>query len=174
MIEQFTSVMMKRIKGFVGMYQKEYFSKLFSLSRDLNQLFFREFENSFELPDSLNHTHIKTLMFVKFNQPSPMSTISTQLALEKGSFTTVANRLIAIGYLEKKRDKEDRRVFLLSLTEKGENFTSTFAEKHREHVKKLINLLDHSEQEQYLALVEQLLTLNSKIRETLGLPEHCN
>jgi DNA-binding MarR family transcriptional regulator len=155
------------------MYPKEYFSKLFNLNRDIGQIFFREFETIYNLPDSLNHTHMKTLMFLRFNGPSPMSHISTQLSLEKGSFTSVAHRLIETGYIEKQRAEGDKRIFLLNLTDKGKDFSIAFGDKHLEYVKNTIGVLDDCEQMNYLEMVDVLLKLNTKIRNKLGIDLQC-
>ncbi len=155
------------------MYPKEYFKTLFNLNRDMGQIYFREFENSYEFPDSLNPTHIKTMMFLKFNGPSPMSSVSKQLSLEKGSFTSVANRLINSGYVVKQRTEEDKRVFLLKLTDQGEHFSNEFGEQHLEYVKKVIGILDESEQTRYLDMIEELLKMNRKLRVALDISYLC-
>ncbi|MGD8114079.1 MAG: MarR family winged helix-turn-helix transcriptional regulator [Sphaerochaetaceae bacterium] len=152
----------------VVMYPKEYFRTLFDLNRDLSQLFFKEFFDSFQFEDSLNHTHIKALMFIKFNEPCSMSTISAKVALEKGSFTTVSHHLIQSGYIEKQRDQEDKRISLLRLTEKGNKFTDEFADQHLEYVKRVIGVLDEPLQTRYLDLVEQLIGLNNQIKSKLS------
>jgi len=150
------------------MYSKEYFRTLFNLNRDLSQLFFKDFFDSYQPEDSLNNTHLKTLMFIKFNEPCSMSFISEKVALEKGSFTTVSHHLIQSGYIEKRRDQEDKRISLLQMTEKGKRFTDEFADQHLEYVKKVIGVLDEPLQTRYLNLVEQLIGLNDQIKTKLS------
>jgi len=136
---------------------------IFELKSHLEKVFFRHFENTLSLPVKLNHTHFKTLIILSFEGESPMSDISHHLNLEKGSFTTVANTLIKLGYIEKKQSLIDRRVYNIKLTTSGERFAKTFKEDHHAFVNNCLEQLTVEEQNAYLEALTTLNTLTQKI-----------
>lgn len=138
---------------------------VFKLKNSLEHIFFKDFIHIYNAPAGFNDTHIKTLMTLKFTGPRPMSDISRQLLLEKGSFTPVANKLIKLGYVVKERSEEDKRVYLLSLTEAGLAFADDFSESHYIYINKLLDSLGGEQKNELIHHMDQTLRILAQIKE---------
>ncbi|WP_320128911.1 MarR family transcriptional regulator [uncultured Sphaerochaeta sp.] len=129
----------------------ERLESIIKLKLNLEHMFFKEFMMHYVLPESINHTHMMTLLIMRLNPQASMVDLSRQLNLEKGSFTPVAHKLLQLGYISKEQDPKDRRVFKLSLTDKGLEAAKTFEEGHRAYIKKLIETIDPEDMERFFA-----------------------
>ena len=69
----------------------------------------------------LSITEIHTIDAIGTEGNRTMGEIAHDLRITVGTLTTAINRLIKKGYVERKRIEEDRRVVIVSLTEKGKN-----------------------------------------------------
>ena len=67
---------------------------------------------------SVNDMHI--IDAVGIQQQKNMSTVARTLGVTVGTLTIAVNNLVKKGYIQRMRSQEDRRVVLISLTEKGE------------------------------------------------------
>jgi len=120
---------------------------------NLERVVFKQYFNKYAIPDGLNQTHLFTLLHLDFCASSSMVELSRQLNLEKGSFTPVAHKLLQLGYIGKKQNPEDKRVFQLSLTEKGELLVSDFKMSHLQYFQKLLDPLREEEKEKFFQAV---------------------
>lgn len=75
---------------------------------------------------SVNDMHI--IEAIGLNQARNMSSVAKSLSVTVGTLTIAINNLVKKGYVNRVRSEEDRRVVLISLTEKGEK-------AHRHHMK---------------------------------------
>lgn len=66
---------------------------------------------------SVNDMHI--IDAIGIEEPKNMSTVAKALSVTVGTLTIAVNNLVKKGYVERVRSQEDRRVVLISLTEKG-------------------------------------------------------
>ena len=57
-----------------------------------------------------------------------MKEIAEIIDKDKSTITSLINKLIALGYVEKKKDTTDSRVSMVSLTEKGKGLKPIFVE----------------------------------------------
>lgn len=90
------------------------FEKLFwKLSREMAHIWEKIYKDTF--PGSQSHI----LFLLQRNGPNKMSELAVALHLTPGAITTASDRLNEQGYISRLRDKEDRRVVHLELTEKG-------------------------------------------------------
>lgn len=122
--------------------------RLFELSHVYRDFFIKDFESEFNIPEELNKTHVRTLMYIKFANMPKMSEISGNMGLEKGSFTPVAQKLYSLNYIKKNKTDKDRRKSLLELTEKGKSLTEDFAKAHKDYLNKKLESLDSDTQKQ--------------------------
>lgn len=60
------------------------------------------------------------------NHELPMGQIAQMIDRDKSTVTTLVNRLMSLGYLEKRKDDCDSRISLISLTEKGKSLKTDF------------------------------------------------
>lgn len=143
--------------------EKECFKSIIDLNSIIDHVFFRVYESSLDLPVKLNHSHFRTMVILNFEGPKPMSVISDKINLEKGSFTTVASTLIDLGFVQKIRDIEDKRVFYLELTNKGHEFAEEFVKNHLAYVNQKLEGLTDDEKNCYFASIQLINNLTKKM-----------
>lgn len=85
-----------------------------------------------------------------------MSTVARTLSVTVGTLTIAINNLVKKGYVERIRSQEDRRVVLISLSEKGVK-----AYKHHRafHDKMVLSVLKDLDSEETKALTNALVKL---------------
>jgi len=143
--------------------------KIFKLSWSTEEIFFKSFEHATKLPDGLNFTHVKAIMNLNHGGPQCMSSISKKLVMEKGSFTTVAQKIISKGYVEKIQDEGDKRRFRLNLTDKGNELAERIKIEHLAHINAIIKTFSDEEKDEYFALMEKLSGYNTRLIATLNI-----
>ena len=85
-----------------------------------------------------------------------MTSVAKALAVTTGTLTISVNSLVKKGYVNRVRSEEDRRVVLISLTEKGEKANTHHMKFHDGMIQALMKDLD---EEQQKILVKSLLNL---------------
>ena len=93
-------------------------------------------------------------------QPS-MSSVAKDLSVTVGTLTIAINNLVKTAYVKRVRSEKDRRVVLISLTEKGVKAYNHHAEFHDEMIKDTQNGLDEV---QTKVLVKALTNLRAFFR----------
>ena len=72
---------------------------------------------------SINEVHI--IEAIKKTETPSMSEVANRLMITPSTLSTSVNRLIQKGFVKSERSKEDRRVVLLSLTEKARGLSDS-------------------------------------------------
>ncbi|MCF8017755.1 MAG: MarR family transcriptional regulator [Vallitaleaceae bacterium] len=100
---------------------------------------------------SLNDMHV--IEMIGLSQKKNMSSIAKSLEVTVGTLTIAINNLVKKGYVKRMRSAKDRRVVLVSLTEKG-----MYAYKHHEvfHDEMIKAIMKRLEGEQLDVLVKAL------------------
>lgn len=136
---------------------------IFELRRTLEISFFKSFEESYDFPPGLNFTHMKTIIHLHIHGKLSMSEICSLMVLEKGSFTPVAAKLVEHELVVKKRCCQDRRIFYLDLSHKGQDLAACFFKAHVEYMRSILEKLPLEDQDEYFELIKRLNKLNKKI-----------
>ena len=76
-----------------------------------------------------------------------MTTVAKLLSVTTGTLTISMNSLVKKGYVQRVRSEEDRRVVLVSLTEKGKSAFAHHKRFHDEMIRQVLKGLDGEEQE---------------------------
>lgn len=92
----------------------------------------------------------------QMNHPA-FSELAERLNVTKPSVTALVQKLIRMGYVKKVQSEEDRRVYHIVLTSKGEKFTEMHAHMHRLIAQKLAENLDADEVQQLSTLLQKVL-----------------
>lgn len=71
---------------------------------------------------SVNDMHV--IEAIGIREPKNMSTVARAVSVTVGTLTIAINHLVKKGYVERSRSEEDRRVVLVSLSEKGRKHIS--------------------------------------------------
>ena len=93
--------------------------------------------------------------------PKNMSSIARELSVTVGTLTISVNSLVKKGYVVRQRSEEDRRVLLISLSEKGKEVFEHHAKFHKAMIDGEINELTEEELE---VLIKAVTKLNSWFR----------
>ena len=136
---------------------------VYELSHKYRDAFIKDFEDNYETPEFLNKTHLRTLLYIKFEKKPKMSLISGKMGLEKGSFTPVAQKLIELGYITKNKTDKDRRKSILMLTEKGRKTAAEYEKAHLEYIGEKLSSLNEEEINELMAAVESVIRISGKL-----------
>lgn len=94
---------------------------------------------------SINDMHIIDAIGVC--DPKNMSTVAKAMSVTVGTLTTAINNLVKKGYVSRVRSPEDKRVVLLSLTEKGVGAYEKHAVFHKKMVQTVMDGFEGEEME---------------------------
>lgn len=92
-----------------------------------------------------NDMHI--LEAIGIGQPKNMSSVAKILSVTVGTLTIAINNLVKKGYVNRSRSEEDRRVVLISLSEKGTAAFYHHEKFHKEMVEAVLKGLEKEEAE---------------------------
>lgn len=90
-------------------------------------------EDSFiarRLNDKVTVNEVHVIEAITLSEKKNMGTIAKRLMITEGTLTTSVNRLVQKGYLVRERDEQDKRVYILGLTEKAEQVMEVHKEFH--------------------------------------------
>lgn len=109
---------------------------------------------------SINDMHIIDAIGIR--EPKNMSTVARAMSVTVGTLTTAINNLVKKGYVSRVRSPEDKRVVLLSLTDKGMGAYKKHSAFHRKMVR---TVMDGFEGEEMDVLTRALEKLQRYFRE---------
>jgi len=87
----------------------------------------------------LTFNEFSTLTILKEHGEVPVQKIAKKIDITSGSMTYIVNKLVKNNFIQKKKSKEDTRVYLLCLSKNGENFYNEISNPHFTYAKNLIN-----------------------------------
>ena len=108
---------------------------------------------------SINDMHI--IDAIGNGKPKNMSSISKLVGVTVGTLTIAMNNLVKKGYVVRTRSEEDRRVVLISLSDKGKKAYERHAHFHLEMVKAMREGLD---EEQCQVLMKAMKNLREHLK----------
>lgn len=137
---------------------------LVKLFRDINNIEEQAVKKG-EFKDlTVNDMHVIEAIDAK--EAKNMSTVARTLLVTTGTLTISVNGLVKKGFVERTRSEEDRRVVLISLTEKGRR---AFAQHERFHQNMIEAVIKGLTQEEQVVLGKALVNLNEFFRTMQGL-----
>ena len=101
-----------------------------------------------------NDMHI--IAAIGIYEPRNMTAVAKSMSVTVGTLTIAINNLVKKGYVSRARSQEDRRVVLISLTEKGR---SAYFHHEDFHQKMVEAVLDELDEDQIQVLVKSLMNL---------------
>ncbi len=99
------------------------------------------------------------VMRLLYAGPSTPSDLSAQLSLSVSAITQVANRLEALGLIERSEDSEDRRVRHLRLSPEGQKLMYRRHTMRVRRARTALAALDQKKQQQIIDSLEELLAV---------------
>lgn len=109
---------------------------------------------------SINDMHI--LDAIGISEPKNMGTVAKAMSVTMGTLTTAINSLVKKGYVTRVRSAEDKRVVLISLTDKGKAAYEKHAAFHQRMVQTVMEGFDNEELD---LLAEAMQKLRSYFKE---------
>lgn len=109
---------------------------------------------------SYNDMHI--IEAIGIREPKNMSSIAKTLSVTTGTLTIAVNGLVRKGYVNRVRSEEDRRVVLISLTDKGRRAYQHHAQFHDKMIRAVSADMEEGEME---VLVRSLNKLNKFFKD---------
>lgn len=104
----------------------------------------------------LSITEIHTIEAIGLDRERTMGEIAHDLRITVGTLTTAINKLIKKGYVQRKRIEEDRRVVLVSLTERGKEAHNVHFVFHDEMIKAMLSEFSDGEEQMLAGALEKL------------------
>ncbi|GAB6188497.1 MarR family transcriptional regulator [Marinitoga arctica] len=103
------------------------------------------------------------LQIIYFRGPKRVTDISLTLGITKSTTTGLIKRLEASGYLSKAKDKKDKRVTTITITEKGKNVIEKVIKTRVSFMNKVIQKVENPET--LMILLEQLDNTINEVRK---------
>lgn len=110
---------------------------------------------------TVNDMHV--IEAIGLDEPQASSVVARRLDITMGTLTKAIDGLNEKGYVNRERSLQDKRVVLLSLSEKGEAAFHHHAMFHREMVQALISQIDQEEKEILTKTLEDLMNFLKNI-----------
>lgn len=104
----------------------------------------------------LNPTEFAVLELIYHKGEQPIQKIGEKVLIASSSITYVVDKLEAKGYLIRTPSKNDRRITLANITQKGTEFMDEIFPKHRAFIHSLMNSLDAEEKEEMSNLLKKM------------------
>lgn len=141
------------------------------INEALNEVFVKVFKNITAMEErairteeyqkaTANDMHV--MEAVGIGKPKNMTSVAKALSVTTGTLTISVNSLVKKGFVERVRSEEDRRVVLVSLTDKGKRIYKKHQKFHEDMVKGIVKQLNEEEK----VLLEKVLSnLNQYFKE---------
>ena len=85
-----------------------------------------------------------------------MSDLAKSIGVTTSAVTGLTDRLIRAKLVTRIRGIKDRRIVIISLSEKGKNLTKKILNERQQMIKKAFGTLTHKERETYLKLIKKV------------------
>ena len=110
-------------------------------------------------------TEIHVIEAIRKVELPTMGNVAKKLMITMGTLTTSVNRLVAKGYVTRKRDDKDRRIVLLDLSEKGEEVFAIHEGFHAKLVDAALADLELKDDTEMIRSLESIHRFFKKLEE---------
>jgi len=93
----------------------------------------------------------------------PMSYYSEKMMIPKSNITVITDKLIKDGYISRSFDASDRRVIILSITEKGKSYLGEQKNRVEKEMLKKLEVLSDAEITRLGELIEEIESIADKL-----------
>jgi DNA-binding MarR family transcriptional regulator len=133
------------------------------LQDNLNWLFMaaslRAKRSFLKLAEELDLTapQVFALCFLEPDKPMPMKAMANLLNCEPSNVTAIIDRLFALDYIARREDPDDRRIKMISLTDRGRKFRELVVERVVSYPSERLERLTSQEKDQFKAMLLKIL-----------------
>lgn len=107
--------------------------------------FYLEYIKSFIQERNINKNQVRALAFIKNYGSISMSELCNMLNVEKGSLTSMIDDLEIKGYVERAKDKKDRRKYNIVLTKDGDKIACEFLDYLKTNLSRKISSIEKND-----------------------------
>ena len=90
------------------------------------------------------------------NGDLPMSEIGRRVHISKSNMTSLIDKLVEDGLVERLPDEKDRRVINIAITDKGKGLLWNWKKRSNEEIKKSISTLSEEDMEKFYESIENI------------------
>lgn len=130
-----------------------------AMARTYDDLFFKIEKNVQEFGLNISEFGVLEMLYHKGDQP--VQKVAEKILVTSGTITYVINKLEKKELVIRRKCEKDKRVFYVSLTEKGEEFITDIFPKHK---KFLENLFSELNEETKRELIDNLIQLRKVLK----------
>lgn len=122
-----------------------------------------------DTPDIIQDIHFSHLhlgiMEILRHEALPISEIAKKFLIPKPQMTILIYQLVSTGVVERQKNKADRRMTVIALTEKGKTTLRQIEKNLRRNIKKMLSDLNQEEQAELSVSLHNLRVIGSKSEE---------
>lgn len=122
----------------------------------------RKFQKQ-HLKGDLKEYTLRQLYYIELihkNKGISVSEISKILDVKKSTVSVAINQLIEMEIVIKIQSNKDKRFYSLKLTQKGESIINKHMQIHKNTIKKILEILDAEEVENFIKIINKITVLN--------------
>ena len=114
----------------------------------------------------LPNQQMNVLIHISFNDGQPMNHYGHKMSISKPNLTKVVNRLIDGGFVTRGKDKNDRRIITLHMTEEGKAIVANHWNDMKEQIMESTKTLSDDEMQALYDSFETIKEIFEKLDET--------
>lgn len=130
-----------------------------AVARTYNNLFFQIEKSLQEFDLNISEFGVLEMLYHKGDQP--VQKVAEKILVTSGTITYVINKLEKKEFVVRRKCNKDKRVYYVSLTEKGKDYISHIFPKHKDFLDNLFKDLD---EESKTKLLENLIQLRNVLK----------
>lgn len=131
-----------------------------AMARTYNDMFFEIEKNVQEFGLNISEFGVLEMLYHKGDQP--VQKVAEKILVTSGTITYVINKLEKKELVVRRKCEKDKRIFYVSLTDKGREFISDIFPKHKEFLDNLFSELDERTKRE---LVDNLIQLRNILKK---------
>ena len=113
-------------------------------------------------PPPREHGRVRLMNMLKENGELSQKEIAEKLDIRPQSLSELLVKMESDGFISRRQDKDDKRVIVVALTEKGEEQLVVLRKANREHAEKLFSPLNDEEKDALIAILKKLTQKEDK------------
>lgn len=106
---------------------------------------------------NLSMIQLQALIFIKQNPETPMKAVAEYLKVELPSATSIIEKLVKLSFIKRETDKDDRRLVLLNLTDKGRQLLEEATKERAKNMEKIFTYLSEKDKEELSRIFDTLI-----------------
>lgn len=130
-----------------------------AMARTYDSLFFEIEKSLKEFELNISEFGVLEMLYHKGDQP--VQKVAEKILVTSGTITYVINKLEKKDFVVRRKCNKDKRVYYVSLTEKGHDFIAHIFPKHKEFID---NLFKDISEENKIQLLENLIQLRKVLK----------